>query len=905
MGARPPNPRLKAALQTDASPARAGWVERWLASYAALALRRPWWLVLLGFAAFCAAAPAAVLLYTDLRTDLRELLPRGAPAAVALDALERRVGGLSHLSVVIQTDDLPAGERFADALAARLQRLVPSEVREVRHRTDEERAYRDAHGALHADVKDLEDLDEGLRAEKIRQSPFDLDLDDDPRPAGRDPRLERAARDLRRKLDAADPFVDGYLAGEGGHTLVLLVTSADAAVSLEADLRLFGDVDGEVRALDPKSFHPSIRVGYDGEVREVIEAQQHLVHDIEVSGVLVLGAVALVIVIFYRSARALPLLCGPLFTGVALAFAAGRVAIGYLNPNTAFLGSIIVGNGINAGIILLARYLEERRRGAAGGAALPAALSTTWRATLTASGGAAASYGCLGVTGFRGFNQFAFMGGVGMVLVWLSTYLLMPPLLVLFERRSPLVGAGARGGRVAGPYARLIAGRAGTIVLASTLLACVAGAMLVRFAADPIEYDFTRLGSRQGAVDGAHYWAGHADAVMQSYLTPTVVLTADAEHAALVARAVQAEKDAGGAGSPIASVMTLADVLPQDQARKLALLRDIMSQLSDRVVRALPPEDRPLVERLRTRTELREVTLADLPQHVRTLFREKDGHVGRLVLVYPTLGASAAHGRVQKAFATQVRRAAERADPGAQVAGALILTADIIESITHDGLLAALLSFAAVAALTLLVMGSARDAAWVVGSLALGTLWLGGALGAFDVKLNFVNFAVLPITFGIGVDYAVNLYQRYREIGRGGAQTALAASGGAVALCSFTTILGYSALLVADNRAIFSFGLTAVLGEVTCLSAALLALPAPPRCSSRPKTRCTPEASEASAGGALELWRNGALSPTAAPEGRRRRPGPRVARGRAPRRRAAPPPPPGCPRPPRSTGGAG
>jgi predicted RND superfamily exporter protein len=39
-------------------------------------------------------------------------------------------------------------------------------------------------------------------------------------------------------------------------------------------------------------------------------------------------------------------------------------------------------------------------------------------------------------------------------------------------------------------------------------------------------------------------------------------------------------------------------------------------------------------------------------------------------------------------------------------------------------------------------------------------------------------------------------------------------------------MIGYAALLVADNQAIQSFGLTAVIGEFTCLSAALLALPA-------------------------------------------------------------------------------
>ena len=45
-------------------------------------------------------------------------------------------------------------------------------------------------------------------------------------------------------------------------------------------------------------------------------------------------------------------------------------------------------------------------------------------------------------------------------------------------------------------------------------------------------------------------------------------------------------------------------------------------------------------------------------------------------------------------------------------------------------------------------------------------------------------------------------------------------------LCSLTTIIGYSSLLISANRALRSFGLAAAIGEVTCLSAAVLVLPA-------------------------------------------------------------------------------
>ena len=51
-------------------------------------------------------------------------------------------------------------------------------------------------------------------------------------------------------------------------------------------------------------------------------------------------------------------------------------------------------------------------------------------------------------------------------------------------------------------------------------------------------------------------------------------------------------------------------------------------------------------------------------------------------------------------------------------------------------------------------------------------------------------------------------------------------TGAAVALCSWTTIVGYGSLLAARNQALQGFGLMAIIGEVACLSAAIIALPA-------------------------------------------------------------------------------
>jgi predicted RND superfamily exporter protein len=51
-------------------------------------------------------------------------------------------------------------------------------------------------------------------------------------------------------------------------------------------------------------------------------------------------------------------------------------------------------------------------------------------------------------------------------------------------------------------------------------------------------------------------------------------------------------------------------------------------------------------------------------------------------------------------------------------------------------------------------------------------------------------------------------------------------TGGAVILCSLTTLLGYLALVRSVNFGVRSLGVAAVLGEVSCLLAAVLVLPA-------------------------------------------------------------------------------
>ena len=94
--------------------------------------------------------------------------------------------------------------------------------------------------------------------------------------------------------------------------------------------------------------------------------------------------VALGMLLFFRSTAAVAALLGALALGALVTFAFTRLGVGHLNLATAFLAPIVVGNGINFGIILLARYFEERRKRTDPVAALGAAVQGSLGGTLAA-----------------------------------------------------------------------------------------------------------------------------------------------------------------------------------------------------------------------------------------------------------------------------------------------------------------------------------------------------------------------------------------------------------------------------------------------------------------------------------------------------------------------------------------
>jgi predicted RND superfamily exporter protein len=203
-----------------------------------------------------------------------------------------------------------------------------------------------------------------------------------------------------------------------------------------------------------------------------------------------------------------------------------------------------------------------------------------------------------------------------------------------------------------------------------------------------------------------------------------------------------------------------------------------------------------------------------------------------MILVEPPLSRQEDLHNASKlnSFINKLRQTADSVEANTPIAGTLAITSDMTQHITHDGPRATLFAFLAVVFLVIVLFRNVKTIALILFSLFLGVLWLAGIIIGCNLKINFLNFIALPITFGIGVDYGVNIFQRYRENHKKNQAAdilkVLQHTGGAVGLSSFCTMVGYLSLLIAGNQGFVSFGLLAILGELTCVLAATLVLPA-------------------------------------------------------------------------------
>jgi predicted RND superfamily exporter protein len=803
---------------------------------AALQVRRPW-LFVVAFAAL-AAAGAWRATHLKLVTDFSDLLPQDQPSVVELRHILTRTRGLSNVYIVLESPDAMALRRAADLIVPRLLEVGSPYVETARSGVQDARRFLMPRSGMFLSDADLDDLDQRLRSEEQRayRERIGANLggdEDEPQQKKMTPgELEDR---LAGKVGGFRRFPDGYFQGPGprGTAQLIIVKSAAAA----GDLNLASETLKRVSAVvagtlaENRASLGDLQVGYAGDLLTSRAEYELVRQDVLGVGGVGVGLVLGVVLLFFRSMRALIALGVTIAVGCAVTFGLTELVLGHLNVATAFLFSIVAGNGINFAIIWLSRFLEERRGGRPLADVLATTAQRTFGATLTAACAAAAAYAALGIGHFRGFKHFAFIGGTGMIVCWTVTYLFLP-VVVALGARPPASGAGHSPPftHFERPFLWLVARAPGRTLAAGLVVTAVAAVLGARYLyRGPLEYNMRRLQSDRETTGELYRVSNLADRIRGAgQASGMVVLTNDPRDTPVLAATLRRLRDQAPADAkPFQDVHVLEDLVPARQEERLVRLADLARRLRRDWSRgAIDDEVWQKLEPLLPTADIRPFTVADLPRDLAEPFIEKDGTRGRVLFVEPTAGQSDQNLHYLLRWADAFRSTELPNGHVIHGSGRAVIFADLLRASLVDMPRSIVLSFVLTALTVVLLFRRARPAAAVIGSLVLALLWMLGALGAADVKLSFINFIALPITFGIGVDYPVNIYGRYDQAPGDGILSALAGAGGPVILCSLTTSLGYLALLRAHNQAVRSLGAVAVLGEMTCLSVAVIVLPA-------------------------------------------------------------------------------
>jgi predicted RND superfamily exporter protein len=787
-------------------------------------------LIVLVVAVLVAVSGGLVASRMSIRSDLTNLLPAQKPSVRDLTALQKRARPFGTVHVIIETQDPATRERAAALLLPRLKTVEPDLVQLVSADEGPLRRYIWDQRFLFADLKDLIEARDALEqriTEGTRDAnPLFINLDDEPPPKKSD-RLEELEKKLAEHEQAAK--APPPWAGKDGKLQIMSLQTTFPASDAHNANKLTRAISAEIAAV--KREVPGAHFTLTGNITMSMYEHDSVLEGMTMSALITIVLVGVGLLLYYRSVRLVGAMLVSLMVGVAATFALARIVIGNLNVMTAFLFAIVIGNGINAGLILAARYLEELRNGTDPRKAVGVAMAGSWHGTIAAAATACVAYVSLLVTDFRGFREFGAIAGGGIALTWISAYTVLPALLYMFAARPIVPGKPPRLGAL---LERLLPRKHFKAVMAFGVVFTVFAIIVtVKFVADdPFLRDWRDLQSStkeirrvrvtddrvRDALPGRNALTG------QAY---TVVIAVDHRHdvAAIAERIREDDAKRPEKQRWTKDVRSLEDLIPQDQDKKLEIIADIRKHIDNPKLQAnVDEKDRELLAKLRPPDGIKPVTDKDVPHDLAWPFIEKDGSIGKLVIIRGAQRFDSFNVDHRLAFAAEVRRI--ELPPGALVAGEPLVVADIIETMEHDApkmiLFALVGSILAVA----LILGLRRHGIVTIACGLAGVVVMIAMCFLVGLKIHFLDLIALPITIGIGIDYAVNIAARDRNDGEHGTPHLLRTIGGTVFLCSYTTSIGYGTLMLSANGGIRAFGIAALIGEVTCLVMALVVAPA-------------------------------------------------------------------------------
>ncbi len=670
-----------------------------------------------------------------------------------------------------------------------------------------------------------------------------------------------------------DPLADHFVSPDGKYVYGYVVPREDTTDLVEARSAL-ELVRGAIART--KSKYPDQVIALTG--RPAVDSDEMATATTDMTRATTLGflGVALLFFLQFHSPVRTAVAMLTLSLGIAWAFGLATIWPGRLTLLSIVFAAVLVGLGNDFGVYLLTRFEAERANGHSTPAALRRAMVRAGAPIFIGALTMALAFWTGFLIDFRGLAELGFIAGSGILLCFVAVMTVLPASILWLESRRPT----ELPTELPGPLARSpFKGRRfplAVVVVSAVLTAlCVPALFRIRFDSDPsrlqarglesVEYerklvehskhstwfgasivpgrDLVELRRRSEAFRALPE-VGAVDSILDALPAP------GSEARIPILRQVAAKlprphSQRFPAVDPAAIDAVLAELLDEVQAwmdavllrpdagealpaleRLEAAIHDVRKAHAEAGDRAragyeafesdfFPWIDELVAEGIRPMLRVESVSLERLPAFYRTVFVSKDGS-SYCLHVHPEHDPNVPGNR-----ATYVQKC-RAVDP--EFTGAPVVFHHV-SGLMLDGFQSA----TGYALLVIVVVVALSSSHWIDAPLSLipiavGLLWLLGAMAVFDIPFNLANFFGVPILIGAGVDAGVHLVHRFRE--GGPVEAAWRETGKGIFTANLSNVIGFGAMLVAGHRGIFGLGLLVSIGLTMELLAALIVLPA-------------------------------------------------------------------------------
>lgn len=633
---------------------------------------------------------------------------------------------------------------------------------------------------------------------------------------------------------------------------------------------------------------PGVNVGLTGEsVLELDELQQSQ-RDTTLASIISLIICALIFIYGYNQTGRPLKATACLVIGIGYTMGFTTLVVGHLNILTITFVPILIGIAIDFGVHLVTRYEEELRLGKSEEEAITKALVFTGQGIFTGAFTTAGAFLAMALTDFRGIQEMGIICGGGLLVCLIPMLTMLPVLLLRGRQNVLDHEPTAKPDRRAWIENFWLQRPVGTIVITTCIsLACLTQLPKVYFDYNLLHLQSAGLPAVQFQDKLLNAAAKHGsesdtNAPGRSVLFAVMITDSPTNAVALqkriekldtvarvesiapllvddAARKLELIGDIKQTVAPLRfrepderpvqvadlsrSLFALGGLtkLAVEQigdtnsvtSQNLASLGGAIEKLRKEMFRGKPADQdlvavklaeyqfalfedlRTTFETLKQQDNRERLRVADLPETIRERFVGAGGQK-YLLQVYPKKNVWQRDN--QQEFVEELRTI----DP--DVTGTPVQLLEYITLLKVSYEQAALYSLGAIVLLVLIHFRQISSVLLALLPVAIGSLWLAGVMGYFQVPLNPANIMLLPLVLGIGVTNGIHILNRFAE-----EQTPsiLAKSTGkAVLVSGLTTIAGFGSLMIAEHRGIASLGLVMAIGVATCMLAALTFLPA-------------------------------------------------------------------------------